>query len=91
MGAWVLINARWYNMALASESEDDRGYFLVRIIADRSEMGDIGAALADWALIQGSNREWAGRKIAVAQAKVGDIEGIRKLLTAGGNDTSQRA
>ena len=82
----ILDQAR--NMALASESEDDRGYFLVRIIADRSEMGDIGGALADWALIQGSNREWAGCKIAVAQAKVGDIEGIRKLLTAGGNDTS---
>ena len=76
------------DMALTSESEEDRGYFLVRIIADRSEMGDIDGALADWALMPDGAYESGWRDIAVAQAKVGDIDGVKKLLMANGGSSS---
>lgn len=72
--------------ALASESKDDRDYFLIRIIADRSMMGDIHGALADWALMSDGAYESGWHEIAVAQAKVGDIDGIRKLLMADGTE-----
>lgn len=75
-------------MALASQSRRDRGYFLVRIIADRSEMGDVDGALADWALMPDGAYASGWKYIAVAQAKVGDIEGLQKLLKSNLPETS---
>ena len=65
-------------IALKMESEDSREHALGRIIQLRSRMGDIGGALADWALIPDST--YARERIALAQAKAGDIEGLNDLL-----------
>lgn len=76
----ILDQAR--DIALLSQSTVKLEYFLWRIIAARSRFGDIDGALADVTLMPSGDRRGAWMDIAVAQAKVGDIEGIEKLLEA---------
>lgn len=76
----ILDQAR--DIALLSQSIDKREYFLLRIIAVRSRFGDIDGALADLTFMPYGDRKGAWKNIAVAQAAIGDIEGIEKLLEA---------
>ena len=88
LAAAIAILDQGRGTALASLSGNDRAYFLVRMIDDRSEMGDIDGALADWSLMPDGAYAWGWQDIAVAQAKVGDIDGIEKLLMANGGSSS---